>query len=172
MMNRRELIAGLAGAGVAAAPFARILTQAAEEPGLAGAPQRVLVLGAGMAGLTAALALHRRGHDVTVIEYQNRVGGRLLSLPLADGQFTEAGGGHFRANMPLLLNYVLRFDLPLLSMNDGLPRYFIDGQSGDAANPGAWTWDLHPDERNLSIATTLNRYLLEADLDNQTVLDA
>lgn len=45
----------------------------------------VLVLGAGMSGLTAALALLRRGHDVKVIEYQNRVGGRLLSLPLKGG---------------------------------------------------------------------------------------
>jgi monoamine oxidase/UDP-galactopyranose mutase len=33
-----------------------------------------------MSGLTAALSLLRRGHNVTVIEYQDRVGGRLLSV--------------------------------------------------------------------------------------------
>ena len=95
---------------------------------LAVSPRRVLVLGAGMSGLTAALALHRRGHDVQVIEYQNRVGGRLLSVPLKGGQFTEAGGGHFRSNMPLVLRYLRAFALPVMSMNDGLPRYLIDGR--------------------------------------------
>ena len=39
-----------------------------EQPGLTADARRVVILGAGMAGLTAALALHRRGHDVTVIE--------------------------------------------------------------------------------------------------------
>ncbi len=48
-----------------------------------------------MSGLTAALSLHRAGHRVKVIEYQNRVGGRLLSIPLKGGQYSEAGGGHF-----------------------------------------------------------------------------
>jgi monoamine oxidase/UDP-galactopyranose mutase len=81
------------------------------------------VQGTGMAGLTAALALLRRGHDVTVIEYQNRVGGRLLSLPLQGGQFTDAGGGRFRANMPRVSRgaaaRLLSFGL-LLICGDGL----------------------------------------------------
>ena len=53
-----------------------------------------------MSGLTAALSLHRAGHKVRVVEYQNRVGGRLLSLPLKGGQFTEAGGGTFAQTCP------------------------------------------------------------------------
>jgi monoamine oxidase len=167
--TRRSLLKGFAG--VAAGLAAPVAARAQDGPAdLAVSPRRVLVLGAGMSGLTAALALHRRGHDVTVIEYQNRVGGRLLSLPLADGQFSEAGGGHFRANMPHVLTYTLRFGLPILSMNDGLPRYLVDGGYGDAANLGAWPWDLNPDERNVSIASTLNRYMLLNDLDHDTVI--
>ncbi|MBW3631532.1 MAG: NAD(P)/FAD-dependent oxidoreductase [Chloroflexi bacterium] len=138
---------------------------------LATAPKKILVLGAGMAGLTAALSLHRRGHDVTVIEYQNRVGGRLISVALAGGQFTEAGGGHFRSNMPLVLEYLRRFDLPVISLNDGLPRYLIDGKTADAADLAAWPWDLAGAERGVSVSSNLNRYLYMSGLDTETVLD-
>ena len=132
----------------------------------------VLVLGAGMSGLTAALALLRRGHDVKVIEYQNRVGGRLLSLPLKGGQVTEAGGGHFRSNMPYTLSYIRYFKLPVLSLNDGLPIYMFDGQKGLAADPASWPWTLYPEERSVSVSSTLNQYLFRVGLDTETVLDA
>jgi monoamine oxidase len=157
------------------------LAAAALVPGGAGAqvgpanratsPMKVLVLGAGMAGLTAALALHRRGHDVTVIEYQNRAGGRLLSVPLTDGQFTEAGGGHFRSNMPLVLNYLRHFELPIVTMNDGLPRYLIGGKTAQAAFLASWPWALTDEERGVSVSSNLNRYLFRNGLDTETVLD-
>ncbi len=136
------------------------------------AKKTVLVLGAGMAGLTAALALLRRGHSVTVIEYQDRVGGRLQSLPLKSGQFSELGGGHFRSNMPYTLNYIRAFGLPVLSVNDGLPRYMFDGKTGMAADPASWPWDLTGEERSVSVANSLNRYLFRLGLDTDTVLDA
>jgi monoamine oxidase len=132
----------------------------------------VLVLGAGMAGLTAALALLRSGHRVTIIEYQNRVGGRLLSIPLKGGQFSEAGGGHFRSSMPYTLNYIRAFGLPVLSVNDGLPRYMFDGKTGMAANPASFPWNLSREERAVSVAASLNRYLFRLGLDADTVLDA
>ncbi len=134
--------------------------------------RNVLVLGAGMAGLTAALALQRRGHNVQVIEYQNRVGGRLLSIPLKGGQYTEAGGGHFRSNMPYVLSYIRHFKLPLLSLNDGLPRYFFDGKSANAADLQSWPWELADSERLVSVSSSLNHYLFLNGLDTDTVLDA
>lgn len=39
--------------------------------------QRILVIGAGMAGLAAAKMLHYQGHDVRIIEARNRIGGRI-----------------------------------------------------------------------------------------------
>ena len=137
-----------------------------------GTGRSVLVLGAGMAGLTAALALLRAGHDVRVVEYQPRVGGRLWSLPLADGQFTELGGGHFRSNMPYVLAYIRRFQLPVLSLNDGLPRYMIGGQVKDAADLANWPWPLSPEERGVTVASNLNRYLYRAGMDTSSVLSA
>ncbi len=124
-----------------------------------------------MSGLTAGLALLRRGHNVTVLEYQARVGGRLLSVPLKNGQVSEAGGGHFRANMPLVLSYVRHFKLPLLSLSDGLPRYFIQGKQGSAADPADWPWPLSAEERGVSLTSSLNRCLWLAGFDTRSVLD-
>jgi monoamine oxidase len=169
--SRRALLRASLGA-MAVATRTPALGRAQSGPAdLATVPRKVLVLGAGMAGLTAALALHRRGHDVTVLEYQDRVGGRLLSVPLKGGQFSEAGGGHFRSNMPLVLSYLREFELPLVSLNDGLPRYLIGGQSAEAADLANWPWALHDDERGVTVSSNLNRYLMLNGLDTQTVLD-
>lgn len=51
----------------------------------------VLVLGAGVAGLVAALELSKAGYKVQVLEYNNRVGGRSWTLKGGD-TYTELGG--------------------------------------------------------------------------------
>ena len=55
---------------------------------------RVVVVGGGLSGLTAALALRTGGWDVVVLEARNRVGGRVHTLfdPFTDGLHVEAGG--------------------------------------------------------------------------------
>ena len=51
----------------------------------------VLVLGAGLAGMTAALELRKAGYQVQVLEFNNRAGGRNWTLRGGD-RFTELGG--------------------------------------------------------------------------------
>ncbi|MFF7946523.1 flavin monoamine oxidase family protein [Streptomyces griseorubiginosus] len=52
----------------------------------------VVVIGAGLAGLSAARDLVAAGKSVAVLEARDRVGGRLLNHELGDGQVTEIGG--------------------------------------------------------------------------------
>jgi len=48
-------------------------------------PKSIAVVGAGFAGLSAAMCLQESGHDVTVFEARNRVGGRVWSESLDTG---------------------------------------------------------------------------------------
>lgn len=50
----------------------------------------VIVIGAGMAGASAANLLAKRGVEVKVVEARDRVGGRIFSLE-KDGKFFEMG---------------------------------------------------------------------------------
>lgn len=52
---------------------------------------KIVVIGAGLAGLTTAYRLHQKGVNVEVYEARNRVGGRIFSVSIA-GKIAELGG--------------------------------------------------------------------------------
>jgi monoamine oxidase len=51
----------------------------------------VAVVGAGLAGLSAARALSAAGRECVVLEARDRVGGRTLNEPIGDGKIVELG---------------------------------------------------------------------------------
>ena len=103
----------LAGAGVWLRPGRLV-------GGAIGAP-RAIVVGAGLAGLTAAFELERRGWSVTVLEARDRLGGRVLTVrrPFAGGQYAEAGGEFIDVNQTRIQAYARRFGLPLEDVRRG-----------------------------------------------------
>jgi monoamine oxidase len=92
-VSRREVVTGAAAAATGA-----LLGGAGQAGAAAGAartpPRRVdvVVIGAGLAGLSAASDLVRAGHSVAVLEARTRVGGRTLNHPVGDGEVIEVGG--------------------------------------------------------------------------------
>jgi len=59
---------------------------------------RVIVVGAGLAGIGAATYFARKGHDVEVLEAGDRVGGRAITLTSKRGDKVDAGTQYFHSN--------------------------------------------------------------------------
>ncbi len=78
-------------------------------------PSKVAVLGAGVAGLSAAYELQRLGHDVVVYEARNRPGGRVCTLRegFSDGLHVEAGAANFYSMHRYTVHYCLELGMPL-----------------------------------------------------------
>jgi monoamine oxidase len=112
-LNRRQFLRRTAVA-VAAAGLNRPQLGAAVRI-LTAPSKKVLVLGAGMAGLVAAYELSKLGHDVTILEARTRPGGRVHTLrePFADGLYAEAGAARIPENHEITLKYVKEFGLQL-----------------------------------------------------------
>jgi monoamine oxidase len=72
-----------------------------------------IVIGAGIAGLTAAEALLHDGLTVRVLEARDRVGGRLLNHELADGGIVEVGGQWIGPTQRRATALARRMGLPL-----------------------------------------------------------
>jgi len=89
-------------------------------------PKKVIVVGAGMAGLTAAYELLRAGHDPLVIEAQERVGGRILTLrsPFTPGLYGEAGAMRIPRAHDLTMAYIEKFNLKLLPFTMSNPQAY------------------------------------------------
>ncbi len=75
----------------------------------------VIIIGAGISGLVAGFELKQAGHDVTILEARELVGGRVLTLrtPFSNEYFAEAGASRIPPNHELTLSYANYFELPL-----------------------------------------------------------
>jgi monoamine oxidase len=163
-VNRREFLKR--GALVAAASAAVRLVPLAPLHA-AGPRRRVVVVGAGLAGLTAAFELDQAGHEVTVLEAQTRPGGRVLTLraPFADGLSAEAGASRIPDDHALTLRYVERFGLQLDPLPGDQPIvWHVRGRRfrSKRGAPIDWPLELTAEERRLGLAGLEQRDLAPA----------
>ena len=93
------------------APFSisSILSDASDD-------KRIIVIGAGLAGLSCAYELDRAGYNVILIEAQTRAGGRVRTYrdPFADNLYAEMGAEYVDSSDELVHQYCKNFDLRVL----------------------------------------------------------
>ncbi|MGG3564024.1 flavin monoamine oxidase family protein [Neobacillus rhizosphaerae] len=77
-------------------------------------PKNIIIIGAGMAGLVAASLLKKTGHKVTILEANNRIGGRVYTLraPFSKNLFFNAGAMRIPDMHYLTFEYIKKFNLP------------------------------------------------------------
>lgn len=131
----------------------------------------VIILGAGLAGLTAAWELEQSGHKVLVVEAQTRPGGRILTLRegFTPGLSAEAGAMSFSDNYKQLMHYIRLFQIPHASLaisavrsTSANPLYHLHGKRLRAREDGMvnWPFELTAEERALGQTGILRKYIL------------
>jgi monoamine oxidase len=105
----------------------------------------VIVVGAGLAGLTAAVRLMKDGARVTVVEARDRVGGRVLTLRdgFAAGQHAEGGGDFIDRGQEDIRQLVHQYGLtvhPILRRGFSFVRYKDPGRIHGRPRSGTRAW--------------------------------
>lgn len=92
---------------------------------------KVLVVGAGLAGLTAAADLAERGADVTVFEARDRVGGRTHGIEVAPGRWADAGAAYLGDRHTALHEQITRLGLKTTPTTMTGDSRFLLGDKGE-----------------------------------------
>jgi monoamine oxidase len=157
-MNRRAFLTALTATAVAPA------TNAAFAP-FAAPRRRVVIVGAGLAGLSCAYELQKYGLDVVVLEGQGRAGGRVQTLRegLYPGLTAETGATRIPDTHHYTLSYVREFGLTLEPFHSGdlADVLHLRGRNyapGHGPEPD-WPLRLSPEERRLGRKGMAERYL-------------
>jgi len=113
--------------------------------------QSCVILGAGLAGLTAARFLTRRGLAVTVLDKGRGVGGRLASRSFGGGRF-DHGAQYFSAKTPDFEEFLKPFKTDGLVREwnvrpDHHPRYAVRGGMNGLAKVLAEPLDVRTSEK-------------------------
>jgi monoamine oxidase len=125
-LTRRTFVAGAAG-GAAAAAIPRGPARAATAKTRTVCAD-VVVVGAGLAGLTAARAVAAAGRSVVVLEARDRVGGRVLGAPIDGGHVVESGGEFIGPTQDRIAALAAEMGVGTFpTHNDGNFLYYRDG---------------------------------------------
>ncbi|QOC23009.1 FAD-dependent oxidoreductase [Wenzhouxiangella sp. AB-CW3] len=128
---------------------------------------RIVVIGAGMAGLAAARELEAAGHRVDIVEARDRPGGRVHTLrdPFSDGLHAEAGAVALSSSYTVANRYIDELGLERAdwAMPELKPLFHLRGERIvlDPSNPPEWPFELTEEERKLGPQGVVERYILE-----------
>ncbi len=131
-------------------------------PGRATEPRHIVVVGAGIAGLTSALLLKEAGHHVTILEARNRLGGRIYTYRgFAGRMYGEFGAMRFPKQHHLAQHLIHdRFGLATtpFGMDDPDTFVFLNGKGVRRSEftPESFEFGLPPGERGRPPADILH----------------
>lgn len=147
----------------------------------------VTIIGAGLAGLSAAYDLHRAEWKVTVLEARNRVGGRVHSIrSFSTGLVAEGGGEFIEESHTRMVALANRFGLKLASATSwrGSDKDWagFDGKAGRMSDATMWGANLVEEtERMWEAVAGLSQFVQDPNqpqaskeaerLDSQSSLD-
>jgi len=126
--NRREFLEYLTVIGSALLPGIANSPDAVADSGRGCNARRVVILGGGLAGLTAAYKLMNQRYEVIVLEGQDRVGGRVLTVRngFKGSGHAEMGATRIFSTHTATIKYVELFGLgPLVPYDSGSRAFYI-----------------------------------------------
>lgn len=106
----------------------------------------VIIIGAGLAGLSAGYELQKAGWHVTVLEARERVGGRVQTLrTFKHGLAAEGGGEFIEEHHTRMIALAKEFNIPLASSGSWQAQDqdwgSFDGKAGLVADAKFWGFD-------------------------------
>jgi monoamine oxidase len=117
----------------------------------------VTIIGAGMAGLSAAYELHKAGWNATVLEARSRVGGRVYSVrEFSNGLVAEGGGEYIDEGHSRMIALAKEFNLSLGKVGSWQAQSddwaAFEGKAGKTADAGLWGTNLQAEYQKMWVA--------------------
>ena len=155
-----------------------------------GKGRKVVVLGAGLAGLATAYQLGKLGYDCTVLEARSRAGGRVWTVrggtketelggtpqtcSFENGLYFNGGAARIPHHHQLTLHYCRELGIPLeiFNGNNEAAYLFNDGGTGPMANRRIRIKEYHNDMRGYTaelLAKSLDQHALDQELTKEDV---
>jgi monoamine oxidase len=177
-LTRRRLLRDAGLAGLAATSVSRLVEKAS-----AAAAPRIVIVGGGLAGLTAGYRLNQAGHSVQLHEASSRLGGRCWTIrgAFAEGQLGEHGGELIDQGHTAIRQLASELGLKLENLLQGEasgtePTYYFDGSHysyAEATDDMKEIWQkLHSDLSAASYPTLFDSFTQRGyELDHMSIVD-